>query len=773
MYCCGGRLFFSVLITLIVGSLPTAAQLTSADFDRAIGIQQKYRGLAVNVPEAPTWEEDTHRLLYRKTVEGGTEFMLYDVDTQAKQPAFDHAKLADSLSKASGHDYKPLMLPFTRFRFTEKNAAIEFLLDNVRWSCELSSYVCARRVTLRPGDDDYDSDDDYDGTPHALNNPQITKASPDGKLLAFIDNYNVWLRTADGKTRYALSEDGSEDNYYALPTVVWSPDSKHLVAYRTRPGYRRLVRYVESSPADQLQPKYSTMVYPKPGDVLALPQPVLFEVAARREIAIDNALFPNPYDLSNAVWWKDSRGFTFEYNQRGHQVYRVIEVDTAGHPRAFINEESKTFVDYRPLVIDQFDTGKEYRHDIADGKEIIWASERDGWEHLYLLDGKTGNIRNQITKGPWVVRAVNRVDEEKRQIWFEASGMNSDEDPYFVHAYRINFDGSGLTPLTHTPNNHHVEYSSDGKYFVDLQSRIDLAPAMTLYSTADNKELATVEQADISKLVAAGWHAPEVFTTKGRDGATDIWGVIYKPANFDPAKKYPVVEDIYAGPQGSFVPKTFSSRAEPLTELGFVVVQIDGMGTNNRSKAFHDVAWHNLKDAGFADRILWHKAVAAKYPWYDLSRVGVFGTSAGGQSAMGALLFHPEFYKVAVSNSGCHDNRMDKIWWNEQWMGWPLGPQYSESSNVDNAWRLQGKLMLVMGEMDKNVDPASTLQVVDRLIKANKTFSLLVVPGAGHGTRGITADYTERNLDDYFVHNLLGQEPPDRNTAPAKPTSGQ
>jgi dipeptidyl aminopeptidase/acylaminoacyl peptidase len=269
-----------------------------------------------------------------------------------------------------------------------------------------------------------------------------------------------------------------------------------------------------------------------------------------------------------------------------------------------------------------------------------------------------------------------------------------------------------------------------------------------------------LERADISKLVASGWHAPEVFTAKGRDGKTDIWGVIYKPVNFDATKKYPVIEDIYAGPQGSFVPKSFTSRSEPLTALGFVVVQIDGMGTNNRSKSFHDVAWKNLKDAGFPDRILWHKAAAAKFPWYDISNVGIFGTSAGGQSAMGALLFHPEFYKVAVSNSGCHDNRMDKIWWNEQWMGWPVGPQYSASSNVDNAYRLQGKLMLVVGEMDKNVDPASTFQVADRLIKANKTFDLFYVPGGGHGAG---AAYGQRKLEDFFVHNILHQEPPDWN----------
>jgi dipeptidyl aminopeptidase/acylaminoacyl peptidase len=753
------------------------AQLTEADFDRALNTQEKYSGLVVNLPEPPVWQESTDTFVYRKSVEGGHEFDLVDAAAQSKQPAFDHAKLAAALSTASGESYKATTLPFPRFRFVDKRSAIEFTAGapgapGASWHCDLTSYTCIKSAPPRRGraaddDDDYG----YDDTPRAVNDPEHTEASPDGQWLAFVDNYNVRVRSKDGQQTLDLSTDGSEGNYYAVNTFSWSPDSKYLAAYRIRPGYRRLVRYVDPDPPNQLQPQYSTMVYPKPGDALPVPQPVLFDIAAKREIPIDSSLFPNPYGLSDATWWKDSRGFTFNYNQRGHQIFRVIEVDAhTGAARALITEQSSTFINYEPLVDNQYDTGKIYRHDVDDGKEVIWASERDGWEHLYLINGHTGEVENQITKGNWVVRAVNYVDDQKRQIWFEASGMNAGEDPYYVHGYRINFDGTGLTPLTPAEANHHLEFSSDGKYYVDVWSRIDLPPTMALYSVDDNKQLMQLEQADITKLTAAGWHAPEAFSAKGRDGVTDIWGVIYRPANFDPKKKYPVIEDIYAGPQGSFVPKSFSARAEPLTQLGFVVVQIDGMGTNNRSKAFHDVAWHNLKDAGFADRILWHKAVAAKYPWYDISRVGVFGTSAGGQNAMGALLFHPEFYKVSVSNSGCHDNRMDKIWWNEQWMGWPVGPQYSESSNVDNAWRLQGKLMLVVGLMDHNVDPSSTFQVVDRLIKAKKTFDLLVVPEADHGTRGPWSRYTDRNLFDYFVRNLLDESIPNWN-AQAPPTA--
>jgi dipeptidyl aminopeptidase/acylaminoacyl peptidase len=337
--------------------------------------------------------------------------------------------------------------------------------------------------------------------------------------------------------------------------------------------------------------------------------------------------------------------------------------------------------------------------------------------------------------------------------------MYPGKDPYFVNYYRINFDGTGLTALTTADANHRVTFSPDRRYFVDLYSRVDMAPVFELHGGDDGRLLETLEKADISGLKAAGWKPPEVFVAKGRDGATDIYGVIYRPTNFDPSKKSPVIENIYAGPQDSFVPKSFQAynQMQSQAEIGFIVVQIDGMGTSNRSKAFHDVAWKNLKDAGFPDRILWHKAVAAKYPYYDITRVGLYGTSAGGQNSLGGLLFFPEFYKAAVSAAGCHDNRMDKIWWNEQWMGWPIGEQYAESSNVDNAWRLQGKVLLVVGEMDHNVDPSSTMQVVNQLIKHNKDFELLVVPGMDHGSGGA---FGEHKRYDFFTRNLLDANPP-------------
>jgi dipeptidyl aminopeptidase/acylaminoacyl peptidase len=336
------------------------------------------------------------------------------------------------------------------------------------------------------------------------------------------------------------------------------------------------------------------------------------------------------------------------------------------------------------------------------------------------------------------------------------------KDPYLLHSYRINFDGTGLTPLTETDGNHTVVFSPDLKYFVDTWSRIDLPPVVELRRTADRRLLMDVERADIQELLKMGYRMPEVFSAKGRDGQTDIWGVVFRPRSFDPSRKYPVIEYIYAGPHDSFVPKSFSPfhSMQALAELGFIVVQCDGMGTSNRSKAFHDVCWKDIADGGFPDRIPWIKALAAKDPSCDISRVGIYGHSAGGQNTLTALLFHPDFYKAGVSSCGCHDNRMDKISWNEQWMGWPIGPEYAASSNVDNAWRLQGNLLLSVGELDTNVDPASTMQVVNALIKANKVFDLIVLPGQGHTTGGT---YGDRKRYDFFVRHLLGVEPPEWN----------
>ena len=764
-----------LLLTLTVSGvvvLPAVVfgQGAVQDYVRAVGLRDKYTGLALNVVDGPRWIAQTNRFYYRRTVKGGHEWILVDGATQAKQPAFDHAKLAAAIATATSRKATATELPFTTFTFVDDGKAIEFTLgggpggargagaggpgDTPPWRCSIDTYTCRQQDARggRGGRGGGGGGLAGPVRPPFDINAVEPKRSPDGKFDALVSNFNVAIREAGKRELTLLSTDGSEGGYFDPDSLTWSPDSKTIAVYRVKPGYRRYVHYVQSSPEDQLQPKHSTMQYAKPGDVLDVEVPVLFKIDSKARLDVDTTLFPNAYDVSRLSWRKDSSAVTFEYNQRGHQVFRVIEIDReSGKARAVISEEPKTFFCY---------SGKRFRQDLEDTKETLWMSERDGWNHLYLFDSASGAVKNQITKGAWPVRSVVSVDEKGRQIYFSANGMYPGKDPYFAYYYRINFDGTNLVTLTPGEGSHAATLSPDRSLLIDTYSRVDAAPVTELRSGKDGSLIATLEKADITSMQTAGWKPPEVFVAKGRDGKTEIWGVIYRPTNFDAARKYPVIENIYAGPQGSFVPKTFGAfnQMQAQAELGFIVVQIDGMGTNNRSKAFHDVAWKNLKDAGFPDRILWHKAVAAKYSYYDIARVGLYGNSAGGQNSLGGLLFHPEFYKAAVSSAGCHDNRMDKIWWNEQWMGWPLGPEYSASSNVDNAYRLQGKVLLVVGELDQNVDPSSTMQVVNQLIKHNKDFELLVIPGAGHGPGGA---YGEHKRFDFFTRHLLGVKPPE------------
>lgn len=563
-------------------------------------------------------------------------------------------------------------------------------------------------------------------------------------------NDNIFVRKNGSGEETRLSSDGNPDDRYERP-FFFSHDSKHLVVMKTAKGDDRKVYYVESSPKDQLQPKLHSYDYLKPGDKLPITKPHLFRIENSEEIPVSDELFSNPWSISEFSMEKNGKRLFFLYNQRGHQVVRYLALDMeSGEVKTISEETSNTFISY---------TDKIYVHRMDETNELIWLSQRDGWNHLYLIDTKTGKLKNRITRGNWVVRSIERIDPENRVIWFYAGGVYSDQDPYYIHYCRIDFNGENFRILSEGDGTHKIQHSPNRKYFIDTYSRIDMPPVHELRGMEDGRLICVLEKADDSELLKTGWSVPARFVAKGRDGTTDIHGLIIRPSNFDPEKKYPVIENIYAGPHGSFVPKSFQSfyGMNTLSELGFILVQIDGMGTNHRSKTFHDLCWKNLGDSGFPDRILWLKAAAEKYPYMDIERLGIYGGSAGGQSSTRALLEYGDFYKVAVSDCGCHDNRMDKIWWNEQWMGWPIGPHYEEQSNVTQAHRLKGKLLLTVGETDTNVDPASTLQLANALIEADKDFELLIMTGRGHGSG--EHPYAQRRRMDFFVRHLYNLEP--------------
>jgi dipeptidyl aminopeptidase/acylaminoacyl peptidase len=763
--------------------------------------QQGRRGRGGGPPQGvyksiitPHWFADDTKFWYMNSLRDGVrEFILVDAEKAVRQPAFDHDKLAAALSKAAGKEFKGDHLPFNAIEFSDDGKSIKFDAADKTWRCDLDSYQCVFQAAAQkdallapapspaiasqsnPAPSEQDQDQEP-GPGQGRGRRGGGGRSPDGKWSVTVRDYNLYLRALPDGAEEQITRDGKEGDAYGR--LQWSPDSKTLTTWQTVPGDRKLVYLIQSSPPDGGRAVERSHPYAQAGDKFTTYQLSLFDVASRKLIKPQVEPFEHEYESPILHWSLDNSHVTWQQEDRGHQRMRLIEVDAhTGGARNLVDEQTKTFI-WTAHTEGPARYGFRIFTYLEKTDEVLHQSEKDGWRHIYLVDPKTGESK-QVTKGPWIIRGISSVDEDKRQIWFAASGMYPGQDPYFINYGRVNFDGTGLLMLTEANGNHTIAYSPGKKYMIDTYSRVDLPPVNELRRVSDGKLVCKLEESDITELLARGFKTPEVFTAKGRDGVTDIWGTITRPANFDPAKKYPVLESIYNGPQDSYVPKSFSGgggRGGAYGQLGFIVVQCDAMGTANRSKAFHDVCWHNLGDAGFPDRIAWIKAAGAQHPEMDLTRVGIFGTSAGGQNAAGAVIFHPEFYKAAVANSGCHDNRLDKASWNEQWMGY-LPPDklwdksddnwYAKSSNIDNAGKLGAKLFLIVGELDDNVPPESTLRLVDALIKANKDFDFLEVPGANHGAG---SPVTQRRTQDFFVQNLLGRMPPNRNageTAPA------
>ena len=550
---------------------------------------------------------------------------------------------------------------------------------------------------------------------------------------------DLWLERPGGEPR-RLTDAAAEpvpDGYrrveYRGPLLP-SPDGRTIAVVRT---VRAPVRRLTLTQPGPDEPNTVTIPYPKPGDRIDRVAPAFFDAATGRRTDVATDLFPNPWSLSEYRWSRDGSELYFLHNPRGHRSLQLLAANReTGAVRVAIDERSDTFVDYSQK------TELHWLGDDGSGRDLaLWASERSGWNHLYRVDATAGTVLNAVTSGDWVVRGVEKIKDGR--VWFTAGGVVPGQDPYYVHLCRADLDGSNFVVLTSDAaepgdGTHDWEFLPGGASLLDRFSRVDLPPVTVLRNAETGALVLELERADAAERLATGWTPPVRFVAKGRDGTTDIYGTILFPPGFDPDAappgSLPALEYIYAGPHGAFVQKGWGDERSPreFAALGFVVVRCDGMGTNWRSKAFHDVCWRDLADSGFPDRILFLKAVAKAYPAVDLSRVGIYGGSAGGQNALRALLSHGDFYTAAAADCGCHDNRVDKLWWNEAWLG-GVGPHYDDSSNVRDARRLTGDLLLTLGGMDRNVDPACTLETAAALEAAGKEFTLKVYPDGGHG----------------------------------------
>ncbi|HEX4487136.1 MAG TPA: DPP IV N-terminal domain-containing protein [Terriglobales bacterium] len=746
------RRWFVSFALLAILQLNAFAQGTLEDYQRA----QKFlsgnlRHLISTADVAPHWIEKSNRFWYRRTGPKGPEFILVDAQQNTSGPAFDQTRLAEGLSRAVKESISATNLPFSDLEFVEGGKSIRISVGDDEWTCQLATYEC-------------ETDTEIEKPNEVL--------SPNKRWAAFVRDHNLFLRDTSTGTSLQLTTDGVPRYDYATPLpslhvmvdqgtenveqpagVFWSPDSTKLVTYRTDSRNSGMFTSLQFVPPDQLRPRAFTYVYPLPGEVLAKAQPIMFDIQGSKRIEVQSPPIELPFqDGPGFEWFPDSKTFYYDNDDRGFKAKELRAVDAStGDQKVLVREQSNSLID----------PGETFYRFTESNQEILWTSERDGWNHIYLYSRKTGQLENQVTQGPWVVKEIDRIDEKNRRVYFLANGREKGEDPYLTHLYVVGFDGKGLQLLTPENANHSVSVSPDGTFFVDSYSRADLPGESVLRRTKDGSEVRVLEKPDLTAIQQIGWKFAEPFEGKALDGTTDIYGLIWRPSNFDASKKYPVVEQVYTGPQGFFVPKTLAStlRLQAVAELGFIVVMVDGRGTVGRSRAFHQFSYRNL-GGSFDDHVALIQQMGAKYPYMDLSRVGIYGTSAGGYGSAHAMLVHPEFYKVGVTISGDHDARLDKAWWNEAYQGYPVQDDYAAQSNVTLADRLAGHLLVEHGDIDDNVHPVETMRFVDALMKANKNFDMLLVPNMFHGESGDHALYLVRRRWDYFVQNLLGVTPP-------------
>jgi dipeptidyl aminopeptidase/acylaminoacyl peptidase len=702
---------------------------------------------------------------YRTLTADGSEFIVVDPIKKSRSAAFDQDKLAAALSSAAGKQYKASMLPFTSFGYSADGKAVIFKADGQQYKCDLSNYAVTK--------DDSKAEGSKTGisTGRRRGGGGLEVTSPDGSKAAYIKDWNLWVRDKTGKSTQ-LTTDGIKNYGYATdnagwkssdgPILRWSPDSKKIATFKDD---QREVGNMYLVTTNVGHPTLKEWKYPLPGDkVIPMIERVIIEIDNPKVIKLQVPADPHRASLSDDIassgtfddvdWSPDGSQLAFVSTSRDHKIekFRIANAKTGAVREVF---EEKV-----PTQYESGWGGINWRY-LPKTNEIIWFSERDNWGHLYLYDATTGKEKNQITKGDWVVNRLIKVDEGKRELYFLTNGTDK-KNPYFAHLCRIGFDGKHLTDLTPGEGNHEVSFSPDEKYIIDTYSQPDVPP-VTVLRDLNGKELVSLEKANISRLEATGWRMPIAFSVKAHDGKTNIYGVLFTPPNADPNKKYPIIDYIYPGPQGGSVGNWgfAASRGDcdALSELGFVVVEIEGTSNPLRSKSFHDMSYGNMAENTIPDQIAGIRQLAQKYAYIDTTHVGIWGHSGGGFATATAMFRYPDFFKVGISESGNHDNRNYEDDWGERYDGLAENSNYDAQANENYAKNLKGKLMLAHGLMDNNVPPQNTLLVVEALERAGKDYDLVVFPNSPHGY-GQFSPYMMRRRWDYFVKNLLGAKPP-------------
>ncbi len=779
----------ALAMTTAAMALPAAADTRPAatieDYRRAERfLPWNLESLVLNREIQHGWIAGSERLWYKRATEGGHEFVIADAARGVKAPAFDHEKMAKALGQALDKTLDPKRLPVEQLIFTGSAAVPVVVAEGRNWTCDLGTLRCKGEART-------------DAPPGAL-------LSPDGRGIVFVRDHNLWhMDVATGKER-ALTTDGDADRPYGVASEsstsfvseqrmgapshtqgLFSPDGRKFLTYRLDQSEVKPLHLLQHVPEDgSFRPKLFTYRYPFAGDREPTATLLIFDLATGKATPVDHppvaAPYMGPVALQRLHWAPGGAKAYFLRSGDSHRELSLVEIDgETGATRVLISERSDIYFLPSNVLMDL-----PVPRLLSSG-DFIWASERSGYYHLYLHDGRTGKLKNAITKGDWMVRELIRVDEAAGRLYFTAVGREKGMDPYFRVLYRVNLDGTGLTRLTPEDADHEIRpvlpptiptadgpdpamraqragFSPSGAHFVDSYSRPD-QPTVHVVRDADGKLVMELERASLAKEIAGSYIPPEPFRALAADGKTEIHGLIYKPANFDPARRYPVVDSIYPGPQILRVPKRFMDDmfgAQALAELGFIVVTVDGRGTPLRSRDFRAVSYRNMGAAGnLEDHVAAIRDAARTRPYMDLDKVGIYGTSGGGFATARAMFDYPDFFKVGVSSAGNHDQRTYISLWGETYHGPWDADDYASARSYLNVRNFRGKLLIAHGDMDDNVHPANTMRVVDELIRHDKDFDMLIMPNVNHGISG--HPYFVKKLWNYFVTHLQGATPPE------------